>query len=930
MRKKLGLILLIILMGSKNLWAQQQVTFKLKTSPATSSVWVVGDFNNWSKTANPMFRIDGDGIWETTLSLEPGEYEYRFLLNGMIWIKDPANPLWSGEHSNSFLWVKSPQQPELITLKPENGTTIRSSNLVIEAQYIDGVKKHGLDINNTIVLLSGRPQEFSYHEKLHKIGCHLNHIENGEYQVEIHTQDLKGNPARPISGFFLVNNSNNSPVVDAGYTIIAGVNSTVYLNSGIYYDPDRDPLRKYDWKLVSRPDASKAKLENDASAFPNFKPDQVGRYLFTLRVNDGEVWSCIDSVDVYTFIKRDYPIEFNLSDSAFAAIYETSIKSAAVAGEFNRWSTTANPMNDYNKDGIWTAWINVDPGEYEYKFVVNGKHWIIDPNNPVKVPDGWNGFNSVIVASLNLAPVVNVKATLGPGKINFDASDSYSKTGNNLAFMWYQDINNPQRFNLPPIEKISIPTTRLSGTYYYYLIVTDQFGVSSQKTMVLNVDKGKIKIRDFSQSPDWAKDAIIYEVFIRKFTPEGNLKGLINKIPYLKTLGINCLWLMPIWDGPTSHGYGPSNFFIIERDYGTLYDFKELIEKAHEAGIRIIIDFIANHTSDQHPYFLLSYQNPTSSFRDWYRWHPKEKTIGYYAYEFHRDWDNLPNLNYENPNVRRYIIEVAEYWAKLGVDGFRCDVAWGVPHDFWKLFRRSLKNINPDFLTIDEVLPRSPEYHKDEFDMSYDTDFYGNLLDVMNGRKPLSAIDYGLKKTQRNYSPYALDFRYIENHDIDRFISQFGLNKTKLAATLLLTIPGTPLIYYGQEIGQREKTSPKVWNKFDSPLFKFYQKLILLRRYHVCLRRGEMIKVFTNVEDSVYAYLRKANNESFLFVLNFGDKIEDCHILFPEGSLEQAQKGYIKLENALTSEQLLTNFIRKNQIKLKLDAEASYIFKLLN
>ncbi len=929
MRKVIGFLFLIFLTGTEIAVAQEHVTFKLSAAPNTKSVNLIGDFNNWSKTANPLSDADGDGIWETVLLLAPGQYQYRFLIDNMIWIKDPNNSTWAGEYSNSTLWVKNPEQPQLINLKPDYGATISSSNLDIEVQYFDGIQNHGLDISNTKVLLNGELQKFSYHQKLNKIECHLSLIDDGEYWVEIQAQDLAGNRARPIRSFFIVNKDNQPPVVEAGYTIMASVNSTAYLNTGNYYDPDHDPILRYNWKLISKPEVSRANLNEDDIPFPCFKPDKTGRYVFTLQISDGKATSNLDSVDVYALVQHDHPVEFSLSDSAFAAIYDTSIASVAVVGEFNHWSANVNPMSDYNHDGIWTAWLDLDPGEFEYKFVVNGVNWITDPNNPIKVPDGWNGFNSVISASLNLAPIFKIKSTLGPGKINFDASASQSKMGKTLSYFWYQDINNPQRFDLSTTAKLSFPTPKKAGTYYYYLVATDQYGISSQQTVVLSVEQGLVKIRDFSDSPDWAKDAIIYEVFVRKFSDKGKLRGLIDKIPYLKMLGINCIWLMPIWDGPTSHGYGPSNFFEIESDYGSLEDFKELVASAHQAGIKIILDFIANHTSDQHPYFISAFHNPVSSFRDWYRWIPKEKS-GYYRYEFHNDWDTLPNLNYENPNVRQYILSAAKFWAELGVDGFRCDVAWGVPHDFWKLFRRSLKNINPDFLVINEVLPRSPAYHKDQFDMSYDTDFYGNLLDVLNKRKPLSAIDYGLNKTKKNYPSYTLDFRYLENHDMDRFIKQFGLEKTKLAAALLLTIPGTPLIYYGQEIGLMEKTPPMAWNQPDSPLFEFYKKLIHLRRHAPSWRRGEMIKLATNAEEHVYAYLRKAENETFLIVLNFGDKLDNCQLLFPEGIIKKDLEGNFNLENVMTSERALSPVMRPNQIQLKLDAQSANIFRLLN
>ena len=882
--------------------AQQNVFFKLTTATFPKSVHVAGDFNNWSKTANPMSDENGDGVWETTIQLKSGEYEYRFLIDGKIWIKDPENPFWAGEHSNSILWVKNSKTPEFVNIKPETGTIVRSSNVFISAQYRDGFGNFGLDLKNTQVLLNGQQQKFAFNKKLSRIEILPGRLKDGEYLVEIKAQDNQGNKAQKISSYFIVNEVNVPPVADAGYTIISGINTKVVLNSGISYDPDREPIAHFNWKLAKKPDGSKAKLNNRNSPFPDFVPDKVGRYLFTLQISDGKARSKVDSVDVFAFIKRDYLVEFQIADSAFSKIYETSIESVSVAGEFNRWDAFAHPMNDYNHDGIWTKWIKLDPGEYEYKFVVNGKRWIADPANPNKIEDGWNGFNSVVSASLNLAPVIAVKAFLGPGKIIFDASVSYSKIGNKLTYLWFQDINNPERFTLNSAKKIFIPTPRKQGTYYFYLVAKDQTGNSARKIFVLNVNNGKVKIRDFSDSPDWAKDAIVYELFVRKFSPQGNLKGLTKKIPYLKSLGINCIWMMPIMEAATSNGYGTTNFFEIEKNYGRVENFQILIKKAHEAGIKIIFDFVANHSSDQHPYFLSAFRNSTSVFRHWYRWHNPENNKSYYAYEFHNDWDTLPNLNYENPNVRHYILNVAEFWANLGVDGFRCDAAWAVPHDFWKLFRRTLKNINPDFLLIDEVLPRSAAYHKDEFDMSYDTDFYGNLLDVMDNKKSLSAIDHGLKKTGKNYPTHALNFRYIENHDMERFISQYGINKSKLAVSLMLTIPGTPLIYYGQEIGLTEQTPLMNWSKQNKDLFNFYKKLILLRRHHVCFRRGDMIKVHNNFNKQVFAYVRQSEDEIFLVILNFDKKLNSCQLLLPKEIFKQSNKFEIELENVLTSE----------------------------
>jgi len=475
--------------------------------------------------------------------------------------------------------------------------------------------------------------------------------------------------------------------------------------------------------------------------------------------------------------------------------------------------------------------------------------------------------------------------------------------------------------------KLKIPIPREDGVYYYYVVVSDSFGSSSKKTIVLKVKERQVQIQDFSEFPDWAPDAIIYEIFVKQFTPEGTLKGVIEKIPYLKSLGINCIWLMPIFESPTENGYGVTDFYRIAPQYGTVDDFKELIEKSHQAGIRIMLDFIANHTSDQHRYFVSAFKNPFSVFRDFYKWNSPDEANPFYQYDFFNDWDRLPNLNFDNPQVRQFILENAAYWANFGVDGYRCDVAWGVPHDFWKLFRRHLKNINPNFLTLNETLPRSPLYHDDEFDMSYDTDFYGNLLDVMNDRKPLSAIEYGLQKAHTNYPLNALSLRYLENHDMERFIDQFGFNKTKLAATLMFTIPGTPMILYGQEVGMRDRLPSMDWSRIGDKLYQFYRKLITLRRNFNCFSRGFTEKIFSNAEESVYAFLRYDEKNRFLVILNLADEPIECKLLIND--LTEIRNNNIFLEEQLTGSKKQLKISDSNKIELLLNAETSYIYKWL-
>ncbi|HDQ00427.1 MAG TPA: hypothetical protein ENN22_14775 [bacterium] len=911
--------------------AQHKVAFKLDAPANINSVAVVGDFNNWSHETHLLKFDEPSGIWQTELILNPGTYEYRFLIDGSMWIKDPQNPRWGGEHSNSILVVKSATTPEIISMRPTTGSVLQNPLVEISAEFRSVIGDAEINISETEVRLNAQPLKFSYDAHRSRLTALPGKLKDGEYEVTLSVTDARGNKIPEAHSYFIVNSVNAPPVAEAGYTIIAAVNSPVTLNSGVCYDPDRDEIVEYNWNMIAKPEASRSKLDSRRKPFPQFIPDKVGRYLFTLQVSDGKAKSAVDSVDVYGFIRREYPVYLELADSTFYRLFETHIESVSVAGEFNRWSASANPMRDYNRNGVWTAWLNLDPGEYEYKFVVNSSYWIPDPSNKRRIPDGWEGFNSIIESKLNLAPIIRLDAFLGPGKIIFDASNSYSQMGDSLEFLWYQDINNPQRFELSNRQRFSIPQPRVDGMYYFYLVIRDKYGNTAQENLALNVRQNRIKIQNFSETPDWSRDAVVYEIFLRKFHPDGNLKAVIQKIPYLKSLGISCIWLMPIFESPTVHGYGPSNFFNIASDYGSLEDFRDLISAAHAAGIKVILDFVANHSSDQHPYFKAAYKNPNSIFRNWYLWRDSQAPAGFYVYEFYNDWDTLPNFNYDNPNVRHFILESAKFWANLGVDGYRCDVAWGVPHDFWKIFRRTLKSIRQDFLLLNEVLPRSVDYHKDQFDMSYDTDFYGNLLDALDGKKPLSAIHYGLMKTKKNYPMQAQNFRYLENHDMERFISRYGRHKTKLAATLLLTVSGTPLIYYGQEIGLQERTPMMKWDAPpDRELYDFYKRLILLRRHKPVLRTGEITKVVTDQEDQVYAYLRSDSTASFLIILNFGAAIENCILLLPDRLAQHSQNQTIKLENQMNDELFAYKISPDLKIVLRLESETPYIYRIEN
>ena len=850
------------------------VIFRYRPDHPVQSAAVVGSFNKWSKTANPLALSVVDSTWKTKIYLPFGTYEYRFLIDGKHWIRDPQNQNYGGKNSNSLLFVKNPLDPDLRLLSPKPGAELRRFPVRIRAVFRQGISGAWCYPKETFVLLD-QTSRFSVAVVDSMLLCRIDTLAEGFHQFQIFARDVNGRSARPIWSGFVMNRFNRLPVASSGPTCIGFAGRPAPFNAGFSFDPDLDPLTQFSWKVVHN-DSERISLPE--TAFPDYKFPQSGSFRLALQTSDSLDMSKVDTNLAFIFKTRMYPTRFMIPILAFH-LPRDSIKSISLVGEFNNWKVGKNLLADPDSNGIYETDINLAPGEYEYKFVINGKKWVPDPMNPRQIPDGWNGFNSLRTVQKPPLPEIRLKVSVKGDSIFLDASDSYDPMGRPLKIAWIADRHNPQRLVLPQTLQMRFKKPVKNGAYFIDLVLSADDRTAKPQTILLEKRETNLRIINFQDSPDWGRHAVIYELYVHNFSKSGNLQGVQKNLKYLTHLGVNTIWLMPIFESPTDHGYNPTNFRKVRAEYGTSQDLKNLIQEAHKRGIRVILDFIANHTADQHPYFKTAYRNENSIFRNWFLWK------GRYSYEYYNNWDAFPNLNYGNPNVWHFMLQNALFWQKFGVDGYRCDVAWGVPHKFWKAFRRTLKSRNPDFLLLNEVLPRSPAYHDEEFDMSYDTDFYGNLLDVLNKKKPLLAIDEGFKKTKMNYPPGTLSLRYLENHDIKRFLIQFGAKRTQLAAVLLFTIPGTPLIFYGQEFGTHEQFP--VFKKLDefSPWFRFYKKLVHLRMKNAAFTSGEMGKVQTDLPDKIYAYLRQWKQTQFLVVLNFDSSPQKMTLLFGKEQL---------------------------------------------
>ncbi|MFC6726199.1 alpha-amylase family glycosyl hydrolase, partial [Halobium palmae] len=247
--------------------------------------------------------------------------------------------------------------------------------------------------------------------------------------------------------------------------------------------------------------------------------------------------------------------------------------------------------------------------------------------------------------------------------------------------------------------------------------------------------------------PGWVRDATIYQIFVRSFageTVDTTFSEIERRVEYVESLGVDTVWLTPVLASPTDHGYHVTDLFDTAADLGTRDEFESMVERFHEAGVRVLFDLVINHTSRDHPAFQL-HRAGVSAYADHYERVPSEADAtdvdwaGDDAPGVYFNWTQIPNVNYDSLAVRRWMLDVVDEWAPV-VDGFRCDVAWGVPHGFWKEVRERVKARDADFLLLDETVPRDVAFRENEFDLHYDTDCYYALRDVGTGDAPASAV----------------------------------------------------------------------------------------------------------------------------------------------------------------------------------------------
>ena len=389
---------------------------------------------------------------------------------------------------------------------------------------------------------------------------------------------------------------------------------------------------------------------------------------------------------------------------------------------------------------------------------------------------------------------------------------------------------------------------------------------------------GQEQKRDFSKeparsSPQWVRDGVIYEIFPRAFSSEGNFNGVTARLDALKTLGINILWLMPIHPvgqlkkkGTIGSPYAVRDYYAINPDYGTKEDLRRLVAEAHRRGMKVIIDIVANHTS---------WDSVMMKQPDYYTRDQSGKIIPPVP-----DWADVADLNYDNPRLREYMIEMLKFWLKeYDLDGFRCDVAGFVPTDFWERARTELERVKRDIVLLAEW--HSPDLLVKAFDLDYAWPLHSTLTEVLMGMKPATALRESLREEREQFPRNSLHMRFSDNHDERRAIARFGERAALAASAFVFTLDGVPMLYNGMEVGDTaESGAPALFEKL--PIFwqiserrpefsRFYQQIIALRRAHEALRRGDLEWLRNSDETRIVTYLRRTRDEEILVTINFSN-----------------------------------------------------------
>lgn len=676
------------------------------------------------------------------------------------------------------------------------------------------------------------------------------------------------------------------------------------------------------------------------------------------------------SVSVHFQVQMSYQVE--------QGNFDPDTQFVDVAGSFNGWDGSEYELQPQEGEEGAVYAITVDdftPGEdIAFKFRIDGA-WDGNEEFPGGGPD--RSFtvseqpeeNEIFVWYNDELPPT------GPPLADFSPQSSRILEGGAVLFEdrsggrvtqweWHFEGGNPAVSH----QENPVISYAQSGSYDVTLIAGHE---DLADTLTVS-DAVEVNIRESTET-HWWNHTVFYEMFARSFFDSsgdgtGDFAGMIEKLDYLNDgnpettddLGITGIWLMPIHESPSYHGYDVLDYTSVNPDYGTMQEFRDFVDAAQERGIRVIIDFVLNHSSSEHPWFINS-RNNVEGYRDYYRW--RDTHPGYNGpwgqpvwhqwgneYYYGIFWSGMPDLNYENEEMKEKVFQAADFWlSDVGVDGFRLDAVTYIFEDgdqlahteetfeFWHEFNERVKSNNPEAVTVGEAWTSTdqiiPYVTEDRLDFAFEFDLASAILNaVRSGDARNLRSQMQLVYNSYDYQQFAT---FLTNHDQNRVMNELGgdWEQAKTAASIYLSLPGVPFLYYGEEIGMTgtkpdpEIRTPMQWD--DGPqagfttgspwidlnddyelrnvavqeadpnsLLNHYKDLIHLRNNEIALRTGDYQPGSSDAR-GLYSFMRTYEDEQLLVLVNLSNTpLENAAVQLPPG-VAVYEPGSYALEDLL-------------------------------
>lgn len=666
---------------------------------------------------------------------------------------------------------------------------------------------------------------------------------------------------------------------------------------------------------------------------------------------------------------------FSQATVSHTFVYESSqnVTSVNVAGTFNNWNKDADPM--VRESGArWTLKKTLPAGVYQYKFVLNGSDWIVDPKAEKNVDDGEGHVNSVITL---LTPSMRVPASRTDSNI---AGEMLAHKMESPFVRWDRgslrlrlqarkgDLSRAELI----IKGLQIPMARVDSDDYYDWFqanvswkqgATAHYGFqvqSGQRTERFGPN-GLESSDDFFLSsnlttpqdvPEWPRSTIFYQIFPDRFANGnkandpvgvmswngkptyanyfgGDLAGVKSKIPYLKSLGIGAIYFNPMFKSPVNHGYETTDYHEIEPKFGSNAEFADLTRDLRRNGIRTVLDGVFNHTAtDFAPFADIVRNGEKSRYTGWYKIYSYPVKVGNPPnYEAWFGFPSLPKVNYSSSEAFKYMLGVPIFWDKhADIAGWRLDAANEVVTPFWQQFRKTVKGLGRDRWIVGEVWGDGRQWLRgDQWDSIMGYQFRDAVLKfVASGSIPPSAYFKQLMRVNDSYSPEVSRNLMIllGSHDTPRILTlcQGRKDLAMMAATLQLTWVGTPSIYYGDEIGMEGGRDPENRRGMDwaavnssNPMLKHYRALVAARRSSRALQVGDPKLLLADDDRGVLAYARVLGAEEAIVAVNRAKK---------DAILDLRVKGNGPMRNIFDNQVLRST---SGVIRVRLKANASAV-----